>query len=86
MAFYLYVPNDDGREGGTIVGAFEERHSADCEAALVGGRSQVIEAPKPSFRHLHAFIEKGWTKCAACGRPTPPWRQVKAASESEGGK
>lgn len=81
MAFYVYVPNTEGRGDGYVSDAFEDQHAADCEAALLGGRARVIEAAKPSYRHLHAFKEKGWTKCQACGRPTPPWRQTQEKVE-----
>jgi hypothetical protein len=74
MPFYLYIPNDDGRGAGTIVGTFESMDDAQCEAALVGGRSSVIEAPKPTFGHLKKYVEAGWKKCEGCGRPNPPWR------------
>jgi len=75
MPFYVYVPNTEGRGDGYVSNAHENQHDAECEAATIGGRARVIEAAKPSFRHLHAYVEKGWKKCEACGRPTPPWRQ-----------
>jgi hypothetical protein len=92
MAYYLYVPHTSEDRAGTIVGSFDTLNEAEIERGLVGG--QIIEAAKPSYRHLHAYIAKGWKKCEACGRPTPPWRldgaapQVasEVASASEGGK
>jgi len=79
MAFYLYVANQGGRAG-TIVGAFEDAQAAAEEQAITGGT--VIEGPKPSYKHLHSYIAKGWTKCPSCGRPTPPWRQDGAAPQA----
>lgn len=75
MAFYVYVPNTEGQGDGYVSGAHDNQHDADCEAALLGGRARVLEAPKPSYRHLHAFVAKGWSKCESCGGITPPWRQ-----------
>lgn len=91
MAFYLYVPNSNGQSG-TVLGAFEALDDARVEQAL-HSHAQIIEGPKPSYRHLYAYLKNGWKKCEACGRPTPPWRldgagpkPVEVASEVEGGK
>lgn len=81
MAYYVYVPNSDESNAGTIIGSFDNADDAACEQALHGGRAAIIEAAKPSFRHLHAYVEKGWKKCQACGRPTPPWRQTQERTE-----
>jgi hypothetical protein len=89
MAFYVYVPNNPRGGGGYVSDAFDDAHDAACEQATIGGDARIIEAPKPSYRHLYALKEKGWRKCETCGRPTPPWAAgagPKPASESGSGK
>jgi hypothetical protein len=84
LAFYLYVPNSNESRAGTVVGHFDTHDQAACEKALVGG--QIIEASKPSYRHLHSYIAKGWKKCECCGRPNPPWRLDGAAPQAASGE
>lgn len=84
MPYYVYVPNNESGQAGTIVGAFDDPEEAACEQALHGMRATVIEAPKPTFGHLRAYVAKGWRKCEACGGITPPWRSQNKTEEVKG--
>ena len=89
MAYYLYVPNSNGK-GGTIVGSWPDQEAALCEQAISGG--QIVEAQPVRQAPRREYINAGWKKCATCGCWTPPWHGVaptatsEVASESEGGK
>jgi hypothetical protein len=90
MPFYVYVPNGSDGEGGYVSNAFDVRHDAECERALYGVNTRIIEASRPSYKHIIRFRDLGWKKCEACGRATPPWRPYgagpKPVTQSGSGK